>query len=155
MLFGFLYDQWLYWTHRWYHAKTKSKIQRYFKRCHLKHHRKYSLYLHPLEWLVALIPGYAFGWWLLKPHIITIYLFWGIFEAARGHGHFLNFPWFPKGFYRVVFLGMGVEGSYHVYHHKKLTTNYGQFLWLADWLFGTMAVKWRKRKWGFKCTQVK
>jgi len=149
IIYALLNESWLYWWHRIYHIESADvwpifkRPQGYLKKCHALHHQRYALIIHPVEWAIALIVPFCFGAWFLSLPVITFLLVWGIFEAARGHGHLLWVPWLPKRWYRMMCYA---EVGYHMFHHRRnLRMNFGQFLWLSDYAFGTMAPKWRKR----------
>lgn len=146
---GFYNDQWLYWLHRFFHADTKDiwkgfrKIHKYLRACHMVHHRgKYSLKIHPVEWFLALVPPCSLAVPIIGWKLMVFFTVWGVFEAARGHGHFLKIKWLPKKFYTVIGYA---EVRYHVWHHRHEKENLGQFLWYNDYIFGTMAKRYKKQ----------
>lgn len=156
LVVGIFNDQWLYGLHRFFHADPKDirdgfkTVHRHLRKYHMVHHRgRYKLKLHPVEWMLALVPVWIFGLPLIGWKLGLLYTTWGIFEAARGHGHFLRIPWLPKRFYSVVGYA---EVRYHVWHHRHEKENLGQFLWYCDWLYGTMSPRWRYGKYRPKST---
>jgi hypothetical protein len=149
---GFYNDQWLYWIHRFFHADSDNVwpklrgIQKYLNKVHMVHHRKYSLNLHPVEWAVALTVPVYFANWLIGWELTIFFTVWGIFEAAKGHGHCTKVKTLPKSWYKKIGYA---EIRYHIWHHRHPKENLGQFLYYCDWWFGTMAPRFRRGRRGF------
>lgn len=146
LFLGVFNDCWLYWIHRMFHANTTNPIQQYFRKCHMIHHvGKYALKIHPSEWALALILPNLLGFYMIGIPLSLVLTAWGIFEAAKGHGHYTKIKTLPKKWYKKIGYA---EIRYHIWHHRHPQENLGQFLWYNDYLFGTMAPRWRKQKYG-------
>lgn len=129
-------DFYLYWFHVAYHSK---KFPLWFRNIHKKHHEHFLktkiFSLHPVEFIIEVIPGALFVYFVIGLWFVPLAVFWAVFEAARGHGHFLWLK-IPKAYYRF-FKFCGIR--YHLYHHEvDETKNLGQMLKVWDKIMGTM-----------------
>jgi sterol desaturase/sphingolipid hydroxylase (fatty acid hydroxylase superfamily) len=138
VLISLLVDAWLYWVHRFSHS---SYSPGWLRRAHGVHHAQFSLRrkfeLHPIEFVVEAIPLMLIGC-IMHPLFGFAIIAWGLFEAARGHGHFTWFKLIPRWYYKAFgFCG----GRYHAVHHAPHGehVNMGQMLRLWDVLCNTRA----------------
>jgi len=152
----FLADFCMYWVHRWAHIKRQNPWFNWLWRLHRTHHTaKYvNVLLHfrlnlfwgmvsPLTWVHSL----AFYLGLHEAAAISILLFagWGVFT----HSHF---RWddvvrknrvVGKAFWALehVIVSPGVHHTHHGYGKDgKHYRNFGLFLSVYDWLFGTLHI---------------
>ena len=141
--FAIVEDTWLYWLHRFCHWEKAPKI---IKDAHAVHHArlKPGFELSFIEWALAVPIPFVYCIYLFGPYFATLFLFWALFEANRGHGRFTK-VYVPKWWYKLTcYAGL----SYHRYHHRRnVNENYGQFLYVWDFIAGTMALKWRRGLW--------
>lgn len=136
IVMSLLIDAWLYWIHRAYHSDYSPD---WIKRIHYQHHESFNhtrvFSLHPVEFLVSISAPFFIVWSMFGLWFFPFALFWAVFEAARGHGHFKWFKLIPKIYYKkLMFCGI----RYHDYHHDTdVTKNLGQFLKIWDKICGT------------------
>lgn len=141
---SFITDMWLYWTHRIYHSLHSPE---WLRKIHDYHHdvfhRKQLFMLHWVELIIAASVPFAVVSLLISPWFFPVVALWGLFEAARGHGHFKWFRLIPKGYYKKAkFCGI----NYHKFHHtpEGVNKNYGQMLKIWDKICKTEHIIERK-----------
>lgn len=125
-------DTHLYWMHRLYHTEWCPAV---LKRAHAYHHASYgktgNFSVSVTEFMLAIIPPFFVCWYLLSWWFFPIVVAWGMFEAARGHGHFKWFKIIPRAYYKFFrFCG----NRYHAVHHTAggEHVNLGQMLRVWD-----------------------
>lgn len=133
-------DAWLYWLHRAFHS---TKFPTWFRKWHMGHHvnfqRSELFTLHPMEFLVNASAPFLLICYLIGPWFFPIATVWGLFEAARGHGHFRWFKVIPKSYYVFFrFCGIGYHRVHHMPGGEKV--NLGQMLRVWDDLCNTAKV---------------
>lgn len=122
----FISDTMFYWSHRFMH------IPRVFKLVHKKHHSHNepvswtSLYVHPLEFLIAVVGIFAIPLMLFKIRswTATAFLCGVMLSLVLSHCG-LN-------------LGRLLDSTHHDLHHQKRKGNYGSNVGIWDWLCGTI-----------------
>ena len=132
-------DAWLYWLHVAFHSK-RSPV--WFRRLHMQHHADFQrsevFSLHPAELFLDSIVPFFFTSWLMGNYWFfpCVVLPWGVFEAARGHGHFKWFKIIPRGYYKALnFCGTKYHGRHHAPGGENI--NLGQMLRTWDNIMGT------------------
>ena len=117
---------WFYTSHRIMH---KSNLL--WKYVHSVHHEIkapsifFSLYTHPIEYIVGNFPTLAIGPIILGSHC-TVWLIWvfiSTLDFCNGH----------SGWH----LPFGLSPEFHDYHHRAETDNYGTGLRVLDKIFKT------------------
>lgn len=134
----------LYWGHR-----VQHEIPWLWHNCHKVHHSLETptpmgtMYINPVDAMLQVGLPFLAAAIVVRPHPITFYaLVWaGNLEHVLNHSglndtmiNILTWRWLP------------LRGSivHHDYHHKFCgragdVRNFGEGLWLWDWMFGTMA----------------
>lgn len=133
-IFGFIfvYDFYLYFTHRMLHQTRLSKF-------HARHHKSVRatpwavINVHPVEALISYLPYMVFA--MLVPVSLTVflsiyaYLLFG--TTVVGHGNY-NFFANTNRFTRIQELIF-----FHQHHHSSASANFGFLYSHWDWLFAT------------------
>lgn len=78
-------------------------------------------------WIVDVVPTLIFCWLTGQWWIAGLYYVWGAFLQERWEHSQLNLPFLTTG-------------KWHLKHHGDPTKNYGLFLPVWDWMFGTEAI---------------
>ena len=130
--FIFVYDFYLYVTHRMLHETRLSRF-------HLRHHRSISaspwacINLHPVEALITYLPYLVFAMMMPVSQAVLFgvyaYLLFG--TAALGHSNYN----FLADTNRFPFLQKII--CFHQYHHSSGSANYGFSYTHWDAVFGT------------------
>ena len=126
--FHIVYDLFYTWFHRILH------IRALYPYVHKHHHRQHvpsrgntdAVNVHPFEFLTGEYL-HLFCIWLIPSHIFTVAVFilLGGFLASLNHT-------------RVdVTMNSIYQVKFHDLHHRIPTVNYGQYIMLWDWIFGS------------------
>jgi len=128
-------DMVFYFAHRLLHTSY------FYKRIHKIHHEWKapfswaSEYAHPLELLLGNIAPTALGPFLLRSHIIVLWIWLTIRIAITTDVHSgYKFPWNPERFLGFIYAG----ATHHDLHHKIFIGNYSSVFTYLDYLFGTV-----------------
>eukprot|EP01132_Coremiostelium_polycephalum_P008005 gene8005-9850_t len=130
-----------YWMHRFFHTPW------FYKNIHKEHHY-YSApfgftasYAHPVEVVFLGIATFAPAF-IIRPHYLTFYSWFIIrqLDAVFTHSGY-DIDIFPLSI--LPFYG---GTTFHDYHHKEFTCNYGSRFTLLDKVLGTYKEKTKKDK---------
>lgn len=81
-------------------------------------------------WITEVIPTLLFSWITGEWWLSVFYYFWAAFVQETIE-HNPNFDWYP-------FI---TSGRWHLLHHWDTRVNFGLFIPVWDWMFGTLKVR--------------
>ena len=91
-------------------------------------------WVHPFESVEFFLCMTLFPWLLYPVHPLTLWIHMGIFVALLLEEHSGHDVWWSPPNWVPVIFGGGVP---HIFHHTKVTTNYGFLFAIWDRIFGT------------------
>jgi len=121
----FVSDTFFYWSHRILHIPWIFKVAHKLHHSHNAPMTWTSLYVHPIEFTVALFSIFIVPLFLFDMHPLTVCLFLCgvIFSLVFSHSGLKFNSW--------------IDSSHHDLHHQKRRGNYGSDIGVWDFICGT------------------
>jgi sterol desaturase/sphingolipid hydroxylase (fatty acid hydroxylase superfamily) len=158
-LYFFLFDTWFYWLHRWMHTEPV------YTWVHKIHHRSRAPNLvstfsvNPLESFIngGFVPLFLTVF-MVHEQTLALIVPTNVLMGIYVHSGYELLPrWWHKNWTTKWF----ITASFHDQHHKFVTTNYGGYTTLWDYLCGTVRPRYHHdldalyaRKGAFKSKSV-